>query len=139
MVYAIGQCDEKIIGYTNSDLTSDPNDRKSTGGMEFYINVSMVTWSSQKQKTVALSSYEVEFMVVVAMACQALWLLSLIDELRRCKPKPVTLFVDNKSAIGLMKNPVLHGCNKHIDTRFHFSFECVDKRKIKVEFMSTGE
>ena len=55
------------------------------------------------------------------------------------EPRPVTLFVDNKSAIALMKNPVFHGRNKHIDTRLHFIRECVENWQIIVEFINTGE
>ena len=84
--------------------------------MAFYINDSLASWGSQKQKTVALLSYKAEFMAATAATCQALWLISLIGELTGCKPKPVTFFVDNKSAIALMKNPLFHGRSKHIDT-----------------------
>jgi hypothetical protein len=49
-----------------------------------------------------------------------LWLRSLLGELTGEEPKIVKLFVDNKSTIALVKNPVFHGRSKHIDTRFHF-------------------
>ncbi|KAG6499970.1 hypothetical protein ZIOFF_039784 [Zingiber officinale] len=94
---------------------------------------------SQKQKTVTLSSCEAEFMATTTAACHALWLRSLASELINVEPKPVTLFVDNKSVIALMKNPVFHGRSKHIDTRFHFIRECIEKRQIAVEFVNTGE
>jgi len=38
----------------------------------------------------------------------------------------VTLFVDNNSAITLMKNPIFHGRSKHIDIKFHFIRECIE-------------
>ncbi|XP_062224515.1 secreted RxLR effector protein 161-like [Phragmites australis] len=72
---------EMITGYTDSDLAGDMDDRKSVGGMAFYINDSLASWNSQKQKTVALSSCKVEFIVATAVACQALWLRSLLGEL----------------------------------------------------------
>ena len=55
------------------------------------------------------------------------------------KPRSVTLFVDNKSAIALMKNLVFHGRSKHIDTRFHIIRECVENGQIITEFVNTGE
>ncbi|KAG6517433.1 hypothetical protein ZIOFF_020825 [Zingiber officinale] len=63
----------------------------------------------------------------------------LASELTGVKSKPVTLFVDNKSAITLMKNPVFHGRSKRIDTKFHFIKECVEKGQIMVEFVNIGE
>ncbi|KAG6531025.1 hypothetical protein ZIOFF_004795 [Zingiber officinale] len=129
----------KVVKQILSDLAGDLDGRKSTSGMTFYFNESLVSWNSQKQKTVALSSCEAEFMAATTAACQALWLRSLVSELTGEEPKPVTLFVDNKSAIALMKNPVFHGRSKHIDTRFHFIRECVENGQIVVEFINTGE
>ena len=48
------------------------------------------------------------------------------------KKEPICLLIDNKSAISLAKNPVDHGNNKHIDTRYHFIRDKVDKGKIKL-------
>ncbi|KAI3435142.1 RRM domain-containing protein [Psidium guajava] len=139
LVYVKGRQEEQITGYSDSNLAGDHDDRKSTGGMAFYVNENLVTWASQKQKTMALSSCEAEFMAATAAACQALWLRSLLEELTGERPKPVKLFVDNKSAIALMKNPVFHGRSKYIDTRFHFIRECVESREIIVEFVCTEE
>ncbi|KAG6494785.1 hypothetical protein ZIOFF_042546 [Zingiber officinale] len=139
LVYIKGPQEFCIFGYSDSDLAGDLDGRKSTSGMAFYLNESLVSWNSQKQKTVALSSCEAEFMAATTAACHALWLKSLASELTGVEPKPVTLFVDNKSVIALMKNPVFHGRSKHIDTKFHFIRECVEKGQIEVEFVNTGE
>lgn len=139
LTYTKGPREFNIFGYSDSDLAGDLDGRKSTSGMTFYLNESLVSWNSQKQKTVALSSCEVEFIATTTAACQALWLRCLVSEIVGMEPRPVTLFVDNKSAIALMKNPVFHGRNKHIDTRFHFIRECVENGQIIVEFVNTGE
>ena len=62
-----------------------------------------------------------------------------VERSDRSELEPVTLYIDNKFAIALMKNPVFHGCSKHINTRFHFIYECVEKRQIVVEFVCTRE
>lgn len=139
LAYMKGYQEVDIFGYSDSDLAGDLDGRRSTSGIAFYLNESLVSWSSQKQKTVVLSSCDTEFMAATAAACQVLWLRSLLGELIGSKPKPVTLFVDNKSAKALMKNPVFHGRSKHIDTRFHFIRECVERGQIVVEFITTGE
>ncbi|KAG6533188.1 hypothetical protein ZIOFF_007054 [Zingiber officinale] len=69
------------FGYSDSDLAGDLDGRKSTSGMTFYFNESLISWNSQKQKTVALSSCEAEFMAATTAACHALWLRSLASEL----------------------------------------------------------
>ncbi|KAG6480984.1 hypothetical protein ZIOFF_057575 [Zingiber officinale] len=139
LVYMKGPQKISIFGYSDNDLASDLDGRKSISGMTFYFNESLVSWNSQKQKTVALSSCEAEFMATTTAAYHALWLRSLANELTGVEPKMVTLFVDNKSAIALMKNPVFHGRSKHIDTRFHFIREFIEKGQIVAEFVYTGE
>jgi hypothetical protein len=49
----------------------------------------------------------------------------------------VTLYVDNNSAIALMKNPVFHGRSKHIDIKYHFIRECVERGQIAVRRVCT--
>ncbi|XP_074346212.1 uncharacterized protein LOC141684982 [Apium graveolens] len=46
---------------------------------------------------------------------------------------------DNRSAIELMKNPVLHGRSKHIDVRFHFICECIERGELIVKHVATQE
>ncbi|KAG6514647.1 hypothetical protein ZIOFF_025016 [Zingiber officinale] len=77
LAYTKGPQEISIFGYSDSDLAGDLDGRKSTSGMTFYFNESLVSWNSQKQKTVALSSCEAEFMAATTAACQALWLRSL--------------------------------------------------------------
>ena len=80
--------------------------------MTFFLGGNLISWTSQKQKIVALSSCEAEFMAATAAACQAIWLRNLISEITGDDPSMVTLYVDNKSAIALMKNPVFFGRSK---------------------------
>ena len=70
-----------LTGYSDSDLAGHIDDRRSTGGMVFYLNKSLVTWVSQKQRCVALSSCEAEFMAATAAACQAIWLRKLLGQI----------------------------------------------------------
>jgi len=138
LVYTQEGKPEVITGYSDSDLAADVVGRRSTGGMAFYLNDSLITWCSHKQKTVALSSCESEFMAATAAAMQALWLRSLLAELTGRKKEAVTLYVDNNSAIALMKNSVFHGRSKHIDTKYHFIRECVERGQIVVRRVCTN-
>nr|GEV81007.1 ribonuclease H-like domain, reverse transcriptase, RNA-dependent DNA polymerase [Tanacetum cinerariifolium] len=90
-------------------------------------------WSTQKQATVALSSCESKF---IAATTQALWLKRLLRKLTHSEEEKVTIRVDNKSAIALMKNPVFHGRSKNIDTKYHFIRECVEREDIQIEFVN---
>ena len=79
-----------------------------------------ISWSSQKQSIVALSSSEAEYIAATTTTCQAVWMNRLIGELMNNEELKVKLMVDNQSAITLSKNLVHHNRTKHIDTRYHF-------------------
>lgn len=49
------------------------------------------------------------------------------------------LLVANKSAIALSKNPVHHERSKHIDTRYHFIRDCVERGEVDIDHVSTAE
>lgn len=63
-----------LVGYSDSDLGGDMDDWRSTTGTIFFINGMSVSWQSQKQRVVALSSCEAEYIADAVGACQAVWL-----------------------------------------------------------------
>ncbi|KAI3669699.1 hypothetical protein L6452_41042 [Arctium lappa] len=126
----------KLLGYSDSSYGINIEEGKGTTGIVFYLGNSPISWNSQKQPTVALSSCESEFMAATTGSCQALWLQRLLNALTGWKEERVTIKFDNKSAMALMKNPVFHGRSKHIDIRYHFIRECVEKNQIEVEHVS---
>lgn len=71
----------KIMGYSDSSHNVDEDDGRSTTGHIFYVGESPITWCSQKQETVALSSCEAEFMAGTEAARQAIWLQDLLGEI----------------------------------------------------------
>src|ERR1051325_10304069 len=96
-----------------------------------------ISWSSKKQPIVALSTCEAEYIAGVVAACQVVWLLNLLEDLKIMIEKPLKLLIDNKSAINLAKNPILHGKNKHIETKYHFLRSRVQKVELEVLHCST--
>lgn len=85
----------------------------------------------------ALYSCEAEFMAVTAAGCQGIGLRNLLTQITDERIGPVTLFIDNKSAIDLAKNPMFYGRNKHINIRYHFLRECVNRGEIVVKHVAT--
>ncbi|XP_062186663.1 uncharacterized mitochondrial protein AtMg00810-like [Phragmites australis] len=93
-----------LLGYSDSDLAGDLDDRKSTSGFVFLLGGNLITWSSQKQKIVALSSCEAEYMAAAMATCQGIWLSRLISDLLGADHDKFKLKVDNMSAIELSRN-----------------------------------
>ncbi|KAJ9549139.1 hypothetical protein OSB04_021682 [Centaurea solstitialis] len=73
--------DGKLIGYYDSSHNMDRDDVKGTTGTVFYFSNNPISWLSQKQRTMALSSCEAKFMTATAAACQAVWLKNLLKDL----------------------------------------------------------
>ncbi|XP_074343057.1 secreted RxLR effector protein 161-like [Apium graveolens] len=48
LVYSKTSGNNILTGFSGSDLGGDLDDRRSTGGMCFYLNESHITWVSQK-------------------------------------------------------------------------------------------
>jgi KUP system potassium uptake protein len=104
----------------------------------FKFQGASVSWCSKKQSVIALSSCEAEYVAESLAACQANWLQSLLSEIGIVEDITVVLKLDNKSAINLAKNPISHGKSKHIETRFHFLRDQVNKGKLILEYCSTN-
>jgi hypothetical protein len=93
-------------------------------GMIYFVSNNLMTWQSCNQKVVPLSSSEAEYIAALVVACQGVWLARLMGELLDTEVSMLLLMVDNKAAISLIKNPVLHDRSKHIETKFHYIREC---------------
>jgi hypothetical protein len=61
----------ELHGYSDSDLAGDLDSRKNTSGVLFFLGRSPISWQSTKQRVVALSSCEAEY-IVAATACNTL-------------------------------------------------------------------
>jgi hypothetical protein len=88
-----------LLGYSNSDHGGDVDDTRSTSCILFYLGGSPISWQSQKQKLVALSSGEAEYMASSAVACQTIWLAGLLTEVLGIQGRPPILKVDNMAAM----------------------------------------
>ncbi|CAA0827649.1 cysteine-rich RLK (RECEPTOR-like protein kinase) 8 [Striga hermonthica] len=128
----------RLTVFSDADMAGEIDGRKSTSGVLVFLGSASISWQSLKQKIVALSTCEAEYVAAATAACQAVWLRRLLGELTGEEARPPTLMVDNQPAIALAKNPVLHDRSKHIDTRFHFIRDCVDEGQIILEFVESG-
>jgi hypothetical protein len=63
----------------------------------------------------------------------------VLAEVQGSAPSTPLLRVDNKSAIALIKNPMLHGQSKHIEVKYHLVRESVENGRIKMEFIRSEE
>jgi hypothetical protein len=102
----------KLVGYSDADLAGDIDTGKSTTGIIFFLSGNPITWQASKQRVVALSSCESEYVAAAAAACQAIWLMRLLADMIGEDCSVPELRVDNQFAIALCKNPSLAGAEQ---------------------------
>ncbi|GJW89334.1 retrovirus-related pol polyprotein from transposon TNT 1-94 [Tanacetum coccineum] len=128
----------ETIVYADSDHAGDYVDRKSTSGVCTFVGCCLTSWMSKKQTALAISTTEAEY-VSAGKACQqALWMKqALVDY--EVKLNDVPVLCDNKGAIDLSKNPVLHSRTKHIEIRHHFLRDNIQKGNISIEKVASED
>ncbi|CAM8981006.1 unnamed protein product [Rhodiola kirilowii] len=132
LVYSAYGNKPDLIGYVDSDYASNRDTRKSTTGLFFTWHGNCVSWKSQLQYVVALSSTEAEYIAATEAAKEAIWLKGLLSEIEQCSYVPL-IYSDSMSALHLCRDPVYHERSKHIDVRLHFIRDIIDKGVIRIE------
>ena len=104
------------------------------------LNSGCISWRSKKQRTVALSSTEAEYMALSEATQEAVWLKAFMSELGEVMGNDaVTVYEDNQGAIALAKNPESHKRTKHINIRYHFVREKVEDGQVALEYCPTQD
>ncbi|UYV77760.1 hypothetical protein LAZ67_15002179 [Cordylochernes scorpioides] len=111
---------DQLVGYSDSDFARDVDSRKSTTGYAFMMNGGTVSWASQRQPIIALSTTESEYIAACSAAKELIWIRRLLQGIGCDITKETELYIDNQAAIKLVENPVFHKRTKHIDVRYHF-------------------
>ena len=94
---------------------------------------------SKKQKSVALSTAEAEYIVASMSCCEVVWLWKLFSELFGHVIDTIIILCDDQSGIRLSENPVFHDQSKHIDIRYHFVQDMVQRGVIRLNHIGTDE
>jgi len=129
----------QIEVYTDADWAGSITDRRSTSGYCTFVGGNLVTWRSKKQNVVARSSAEAEFRSVAHGICEVLWIKRILDELKVSSPSPIKAYCDNKAAISIAHNPVLHDRTKHVEVDKHFIKEKIEIGQICMTYIPTDE
>nr|GEU74120.1 retrovirus-related Pol polyprotein from transposon TNT 1-94 [Tanacetum cinerariifolium] len=111
-------------------------DRKSTSGSVQFLGDKLLYWSSKKKNCMSNSTTESEYVAVSSCCAQVLWMRTQLTDYGFFYDK-VPIYCDSKSAIAISCNPVQHTRTKHIDMRYHFIKDHVEKGTIELYFVGT--
>ncbi|GKB91005.1 retrovirus-related pol polyprotein from transposon TNT 1-94, partial [Tanacetum coccineum] len=120
----------------STDHAGCKDDYKSTSGGLQFLGEKLVSWSVKKQDCTAMSTTEVEYVSLSACCAQVIWMhTQLLDY--GYKYNRIPMYCDSKSAIDISCNLVQHSRTKHIEIRYHFIKEHVEKGTVELYFVGT--
>lgn len=123
----------ELVGYTDSDFAGCIDDR--TIGYIFFLARAAVSWRSAKQKSLATSTMETEFIALFEAARKGMWLKNLITFMRMVDTisRPLNIFCDNKAAVFFSKNNEKSEASHLMDVKYLSVKDHVKKGEISVE------
>jgi len=129
----------KLQGYTYSNWAGSAVDRKSTSGCCFSIGSTMISWICRKQTSVALSTVEAEYIVASTASREAVWLRKLLADILDRELETTMIHCDNQRCIKLSENPVFHDRSKHVEIKYHYIRDIVQRGAVKLQYIRTDE
>nr|GEY56756.1 uncharacterized mitochondrial protein AtMg00810-like [Tanacetum cinerariifolium] len=125
-----------LTAYSDADHVGCHLDRKSTSGSIQFLGDKLACLSSKKQNCVSISTAESEYVAVSSCCAQVLWMHTQLTDYGFFYDK-VPIYCDSKSAIVISCNPVKHTRSKHIDVRYNFIKDHVEKGTIELYFVGS--
>jgi hypothetical protein len=99
----------------------------------------LVSWLSKKHSSIYLSTVEGEYIATTTCCTQVLWMKQNLTYIQVEYDEPIPIYCDNTSAINISKNLVMHSKTKNIPIKYHFLWEQVVEKNIRVEYVGTKE
>ncbi|GKA56838.1 hypothetical protein Tco_0755910 [Tanacetum coccineum] len=137
LVFAVCMCARYQAKPTKKHFEAIKYSRRSTSGSAQFLGDRLVSWSSKKQRSTAISTIEAEYIAMSGCCAQILWMRSQLKDYGFDFNK-IPLYCDKKSVIALCCNNVQHSRSKHIDIRHHFIREQVENRVVELYFVETN-
>ncbi|GJR52332.1 retrovirus-related pol polyprotein from transposon TNT 1-94 [Tanacetum coccineum] len=107
-----------LTAFADADHAGCQDTRRSTSGSMQFLGDKLVSWSSKRQKSAAISSTEAEYIALFGCCAQVLWMRSQLTDY----------------GFGFNKIPI---SKQHIDIKFHFIKEHVENGVIELYFVNT--
>ncbi|GJS27347.1 hypothetical protein Tco_0487967 [Tanacetum coccineum] len=127
-----------LVAYSDSDYDGDNQDKKSTTGGYQFLGRRLILWQCKKKTIVATSTTKAKYVAAASGCGQVLWIQNQLPDYGY-NFMNTKIYIDNNSAICIVKNPVYHSRTKHIDIRHHFIRDYYEKKLICVDHIHTDD
>lgn len=113
-------------------------DRKSITGFVIKIFGNVVGWVTRKQNCVSLSSSEAELIALCDAVRDCLYFKRLLIDFNVVTDN-FKVYEDNLGCIALIKNPENNKRLKHIDLKYNFVCDVVNKGHMTLKYINTKD
>lgn len=99
-----------------------------------------ISWQCKKQEVVALSTCESEFMALTEAIKELIWIKRIFIDLKQeDKLGNLIIYADNQAAIKLSSNSTYHSTTKHIQRKYFFIRDEIDRYKINLKYIESKD
>ena len=99
----------------------------------------MISWFNRNQLSVELSTTEAEYIGACSTSSKVVWLRKLMLDLFDLELEVTCIFYDNQNCVKFPKNPVFHDKSKHIDIKYHYIQDMVQRGVVNLKYMGEDE
>ena len=87
----------------------------------------------------ALSRAETKYVGACSASCEAVWLRKLLYDLFDLQLDTTCIYCYNQSCVKLSKNPVFHDKSKHVEIKYHYIRDMVQRGAVKLQYVAMDE
>ena len=137
LIYKYNQ-KQLLMGYCDASH-ANLEKSKSLSGYVFTLGETAISWNASRQKSVAASTCEAEYIALMPCLQECIWLKCLLQELGH-EQGLVKIAEDNQACIALSKDQVNHKATRHIKLKYNWIRETLDEGDVaELEYIQTKE
>ncbi len=118
-----------LVCYSDSDYVGYSDTRWSVLGFILYICRIPISWRSNAQQSVPLSSSEAIWVAMSKAVKEVIFVLQKLASMKIHIQYPIIVCVYNVGAIFIAQNITTISQTKHVDIRYKFVRKCVEERR----------
>ncbi|GKD02624.1 hypothetical protein Tco_1177598 [Tanacetum coccineum] len=117
----------ELTAFVDFDWSKCNVTRRFVTGYAVFLGSCLVSWKSKKQSILAKSSAKAEYRAMSNVACEIIWILKLLTNLKVEYAITVKMVCDSSASMQIAANPVFHERTKHFEIDLYFLREKINE------------
>lgn len=128
-----------VVGWSDADWASDPDERRSIAAFVFTINGTAITWNCKLLPTICLSSAESEYGALSRAGKELVSIRITLSDVGQSMDEPMLINSDSQSVIALASSSRFHSRTRHIGVAQHFIRQLIQDNQAVLRYVSTED